>query len=432
MPPKKAKQGSAAGKSTKRNTPAKPSKKLYLTPDDIPEYDRNITTQAARNRKRFKLSRASIYQDVDNIESITNLAQKLQGESVYSWGIPKSEPIQASRKRKTRSRITKKTPEEERYLQMMEDMRPKRGPPNCPNRCPILRIPLEIREKIYSYLLVYKRPIIVKEDWITVERNPFQSHAIIQTCKQFAEEASPFVYKSNAFKAVLRNPTTIFRRREDPVELHPKYHSLFRNITIDCSAHCWNLEWYEKVTAGLQKLVAAKFIQSLTLVLVPRRVGITTTALGMELNPVAYADFLWYDGALMTAIRHLGPKKLQVVVKKSGKRLLISIDMMYYQAGLEETPLANTETIRLAQAKATIVDEELLGLKNRFEEIFEDHEGALQDGRCLLLEDGEGTASVFGRSGSSISGQGEGHRAHSEARTLSSDRESTAEPNRIF
>ncbi|KAH8756504.1 hypothetical protein BGZ57DRAFT_962412 [Hyaloscypha finlandica] len=379
MPPKKSQQGSTTAKSTKRKAPAKTSKKRYLTPDDIPEYDRNITTQAARDRKRFKLSRASIYQDFDNIESITDLAQKLQGESVYSWGIPKSEPIQASRKRKTKSRTTK-TSVEERYLQIMEDMRPKRGPPNCPHRCPILRIPLEIREKIYSYLLIHERPIIVKEDWITVERNPFQSHAIIQTCRQFAEEASRFVYKSNVFKAVLRNPTTIFRRREDPIELYPKYHSLFRNITIDCSVH-------------------SKSIQSLILVLVPRRVGITTTALGIELNPIAYADFLWYDGALMTAIRHLSPKKLQVVIKKSDKRLLISIDMMYYQAGLglEETPLANSETIRLAQAKATIVDKELLGLKNRFEEIFEDDEGgALQDGRCLLLEDGEGTASIFG------------------------------------
>jgi hypothetical protein len=84
MPPKKAKQGSATAKSTKCKAPAKPSKKRYLTPDDIPEYDRNITTQAARSRKRFKLSRASIYHDFDNIESITDLAQQLQGESVYS------------------------------------------------------------------------------------------------------------------------------------------------------------------------------------------------------------------------------------------------------------------------------------------------------------------------------------------------------------
>src|SRR6266702_879403 len=103
-------------------------------------------------------------------------------------------------------------------------MRPKRDPiiPNSPDRSPILRIPLEIREKIYAHLLVYKRPIIVKEDWITVERNPFQSHAILQTCQQFSEEASRYVYQSNIFRAVLRNPTTIFRRREEPVEFHPK------------------------------------------------------------------------------------------------------------------------------------------------------------------------------------------------------------------
>ena len=374
MPPKKSKQGATGAKQTKRKAaspkkaaPVKSSKKRPLTSDKIPEYDRNITSQAARDRKRFKLSRASIYQDVDDIESITNLVQKLQGESVYSWGIPKSEPIQASRKKKVRSRITKKAHEEEAYLQMMEDMRPKRGPiiPNSPDRSPILRTSLEIREMIYSYLLVYKRPVMLKENWTTVERNPFQSHAIIQTCKQFAEEASRFVYKSNTFQAVLRNPTTIFRRREDPVGIHPKYHSLFRNIIIDCSIDCWNLEWYEKVATGLQRLVEANpAIQSLTLVLVPQRVMMTTTALGMTYNPVTFADFLWYEGALMTAVRNLGPKRLDVIVKKSGnKRFLMSVDMTYNQAGSEDTPLANTETIQLAQTKAAMVDEELLGLK---------------------------------------------------------------------
>jgi hypothetical protein len=180
MPPKK--QYDPAAKSTKHKGPAskklprKSPKKRHFAPHEIPEYDRNITTQFARDRKRFKLSRASLYQDIDDIDSITKLAENLQGESVYSWGIPKSEPIQASRKKKTRSRMTKKPTKEEAYLLMMEDMRPKRGgPPNTPDRCPILRIPLEIRENIYAHLLLYQRPIMVKEDWTTVERNPFQS-----------------------------------------------------------------------------------------------------------------------------------------------------------------------------------------------------------------------------------------------------------------
>ncbi|KAE9366148.1 hypothetical protein N431DRAFT_294564, partial [Stipitochalara longipes BDJ] len=263
--------------------------------------------------------------------------------------------------------------------------------PNSPDRTPILRISLEIREKIYSHLLIYRKPIMVKEDWTTVERNPPQSHAIVQTCKQFAEEASRFIYQSNAFRAVLRNPTTIFRRREDPVEFHPKYLALLRNIIIDCSFHCWNLEWFEKVAAGLHKLVVAKTVlQSLTLALIPDRVGITTTALGRESNPVTFADFLWYDGAIMTAIRHLAPKQLIVVIKKNGnKRFLMSVGMTYYQAGSEETPLANTETIRLAQTKADMVDKELSGLKDRFEAIYEDDEWALQEGYCHSIETSE-------------------------------------------
>jgi len=435
MPPKKVKAA-----ATKRKAPASkrgpPSRKRNLTPEEIPEYDRNITSQASRDRKRFKLTRASIYQDIDDIESITKLAESLQGESQYSWGLPKSEPIHAFRKKKTRSRMTKKTPAEEAYLQMMEDMQPKRGPiiPNSPERTPILRVPLEIREKIYAYLLLCESPIKVKEDWTTVECNPFQSHAIaiVQTCKQFAEEASQFIYKSNQFKAILRNPSTIFRRREDPVKFHPKYLFLLRNIIIDCSFHCYDLEWYEKVAAGLKKLVVAKTVlQSLTLALIPHRLLATTTALGWEASPVAFADFLWYEGAIMTAIRHLAPKKLNIVVKKTGnQRFLMSVDMTYYQAKTEETLLANVETLRLAQGKADVIDQELRKLRHDFVEVFEDEKWAVNEGTCRRLETGS-TSSSSGKSQSSS--MGEQDRAQSEARsTSSSGRESTAEPIWVF
>jgi hypothetical protein len=421
MLPKKVMQGAAAAKPTKRNAalskksapPIKSAKKRPLMPEEIPYYDRNVTTQASRDRKRFKLSRASIYQDVE-VQSITALAQKLQGESIYSWGVPEVEPIEGSRKKKTRSRGTKRNSIEEAYLQLLENMQPSRAPviPNNPEHTPILRISLEIREKIYLYLLTYPKPIMVKEDWKIVERNPFQSHAIIQTCKQFAEEGTRYLYKFNTFQAVLRNPSTIFRRRDDPVEINPKFHPLLRNIVIDCSIHCWNLEWYDKVAAGLQKLVEAKsVIQSLTLVLVPRRVGMSTTTLGIEYNPVTFADFLWYNGALMTAIRNLAPRTLNVVVKKSdNKRLLMAIDLTYLQAGSEETLLTNMESIKLAQAKAGMVNEELLKLKERFDDIFEDDGWALQEGKCRLLSVGErvpGNCKEDGVEPSAIEPQGE-------------------------
>jgi hypothetical protein len=75
----------------------------------------------------------------------------------------------------------------------------------------------------------------------------------------------------------------------------------------------------------------------------------------------------------------------------------MSVDMTYHRASFEETPLANTETIRLAKAKADMVKEELLGLKDMFEEISEDDEWALQCGKCRLLEDGERVSGASGR-----------------------------------
>jgi hypothetical protein len=118
----------------------------------------------------------------------------------------------------------------------------------------------------------------------------------------------------------------------------------------------------------------------------------------MEYNPITFADFLWYDGSLMEAVRNVHPKTLNIVVKKrGGNRFLMSVDMTYHRADFGETPMANTETIRLAKAKAEMVKEELSGLKDRFEEIFEDDGWALQCGKCRLLEDGERVSGASGR-----------------------------------
>jgi len=97
------------------------------------------------------------------------------------------------------------------------------------------------------------------------------------------------------------------------------------------------------------------------------------TALRMESNPITFADFLWYEGPLMNAIRNLGPKSLIVVVKlKKNKKFTMTVDMKYLKVDTEETLLANMETLRLAQVKAGMVKEELLGLKDRYEEAFEE------------------------------------------------------------
>jgi hypothetical protein len=173
-------------------------------------------------------------------------------------------------------------------------------------------------------------------------------------------------------------------------------------------------------------------IRSLTFILAleERKLDMTTTALGLELNPIAFADFLWYNGAIMAAVRDLSPKTLNVIMKKSGKKYMMSVDMTYHQAACEETSLANTETIRLAEAKALEVKTELMSLKETFEEMHKNPDLVAQNGKCRLLGDSEGVSSAsdsFG-AGSSASSTGEASRAYSKARSLSpNDRESTVD-----
>ncbi|KAH7336497.1 hypothetical protein BKA65DRAFT_596474 [Rhexocercosporidium sp. MPI-PUGE-AT-0058] len=410
MPPKKAPK--APPKPTKAKAPPKkkpapppppppPPKRrraISRSPSEpIPEWDKGLSSLAARERKRFKLSRASLHEDLDE-DYIAKQAELLMGESRNTWGVAEKSPIKGSRRPKPKSRGFKRGRGdiEEAYMEMFANITPQRRQaiPNCLSRSPVLRIPLEIRERIYEYLLVYQTPVMVKSDWTSLERNHFVSHSILLVCKQFAFEAASFFYKNNTFQSLIRasssNPPLRF---EDPGKLHAAFHSLFRNIVIDCSQTCWNLDWHEKAAEGLNSLFKAKpMIDTLTLVVVPQRVGMSDTALGMEVSPVTFADFLWYASPFMKAVRILAPKTFKVVVKKLGKkRLGMVVDLTYLRIGTAKDDLiANEYTLRLRATRLKAMRDELKGLKERFEEVFEDDERAIREGRCEVISAGNG------------------------------------------
>ncbi|CZR57950.1 uncharacterized protein PAC_07840 [Phialocephala subalpina] len=420
MPPKKA---PVAAKPRKTRAASKPTtdpatkKKATSTPkapktpkqlkrrqapstspslEEVAPWDRNITTQAQREKKRFRLSMATMNDDIDE-EYLNNLAKNLIGESRDTWGIPEQQPIKALVGKKQRARRVPNAFQdaEDRWLSMMEEMQSlqpvkKLIRSNSPNRSPILRLALEVREEIYKYLLIYPKPIMVKQDWTAVERNPYVGHNIIFVCKQFAIEASAFVYRNNTFQALLRNLAYQFRLLDAPALLPTIYHSNLRNLVIDCSHDCWNLDWHKKTAKGIAALAKANaVISSLTLVMSPQRIGMSTTALGVERTPITFADFLWYHGPLMTAIRKLAPRVLKIITKKGAiKRFGMEVDMRYLQAGrLEVGPLANRDTIWIRKRRITLVEVQLMSLKDRFEEIFVDDERAVATGRCTLLAD---------------------------------------------
>jgi hypothetical protein len=218
------------------------------------------------------------------------------------------------------------------YVSMMDAMRNQARQPisNDPARTPILRVPLEVRERIYRFFFKSEKPILVKADWVTVEYAGFEDVSLLYVCKQFNHEAASYIFQNNSITStLLPQPMNQFRRFDEPPSISPDFLSLYRNIAIDCSKDCWNLNYYEIATVGLNKLVDAKAcIESLKLIFAPKRVGMSSTALGMEAEPVTFADFLWYEGEFMEAVRKLAPKALRVVIKKEDRmRFIIDVDM---------------------------------------------------------------------------------------------------------
>ncbi|KAJ3947015.1 uncharacterized protein N0V96_003398 [Colletotrichum fioriniae] len=73
--------------------------------------------------------------------------------------------------------------------------------------CPFLRIPLEIREDIYKYILVADEPIRVRQGWSAVyPRNRARIRTdLIRTCRQVRKEALNTLYGENTFLYLLRD-----------------------------------------------------------------------------------------------------------------------------------------------------------------------------------------------------------------------------------
>jgi hypothetical protein len=316
----------------------------------------------------------------------------------YTWGKTEAKPIAAIKRKGgkgPRLRMKQIGGFPRGLFPWMGEDSPEPIIPNSPYRSAFLRLSLEIRERIYSHLLVYMRPIIVQHDWEIVEHKLHRNNNIIFVCKQISHEATSFLYKNNAFRAILRPPPSSFYYR-DTFSIPARFVPLFKNVIIQCERDHYHLQWFEKACASVRKLHEANVaLDALTVVTFPQRIGMSHTAVGMEAHPVTFADFFYEKAQFMAELKKLNCKLLNVVVKKTDDeenrwRLLISLDLKYLHAGaLEEGMLANEETIRLASTKAEAVWKELLGLKKRFEDVFEDDDLAQQVGKCRLLDEDE-------------------------------------------
>lgn len=428
------------------------------------------TSLAERRRRQPTCSLASL-RDLENEETLESDFIGLFGldsENHDTWGKSEIQPIPATKKKGKTPRIY-----QEHGKQTFSVLGPHNGPkiPNSPDRSFFLRFPLEIRENIYEKLLHYPASIVVKHDFTMVERVNLRKFPILRVCGQIREEATRFVYLVNVFRIILRTPRETYHLRESFI-IKQNYLAYMRNVIIECEKNNYAFDWYENACASLEKLVRVKAtLDSLTFIMSPQRVGLTTTAVGTEANPIAFADFLYFPGRLMKVFRQIRCKGLNVIIKKthavlrsspniitsnqgicdipecdtnaqpsmdrgmskgsldvprnrsretsidsmqhdnlnaspdldgspipSGtsntktmitRRFLMSLDLTQLARGpIEEGVLRNAATVEIQQGKARIVRKELICLKSRFEDIFEDDQKAVEEGKCrLMMED---------------------------------------------
>ncbi|KAL2880960.1 hypothetical protein SGCOL_003612 [Colletotrichum sp. CLE4] len=104
--------------------------------------------------------------------------------------------------------------------------------------CPFLRIPLEIREDIYKYILVADEPIRVRQGWSAVypRNRPGIPTDLLLTCRQVRREALNTLYGENTFLYLLRDaadPPALNAQGENEIVVQ---HSLANDALSDYEA----------------------------------------------------------------------------------------------------------------------------------------------------------------------------------------------------
>jgi hypothetical protein len=445
------------------------------------------TSLAERKRRQPTCSIASL-RNLENEETLESDFIGLFGaksESHDTWGKTKVEPIPATKRKGKAPRLWH---QENNHLSSLFGQRDIGGPkiPNSPNRSYFLKFPLEIREKIYETFLLYPESIVVKHDLTLLERANICRYPILRVCRQIRTEVTNYVYRVNIFRAILRVPRNTYHLHESFM-IKPEFLSRLRNVIIECEKRNYGFDWYENASRSMEKLVRAKAIlESLTFVMIPQRVGFTTTAVGDEARPITFADFLYFPGRLMRAFRQIPCKRLNIVVKKTynfhrpetqnstidltgahspsyvsttvdlklsepislnrttmelakigqaiefttapsreavpaphnhddsrepddapetnnntiTKRFLISLDLTYLaRRAIEEGHLRNAATVEIQRGKAVTVRQELIRLKKRFEDVYENDEKAVEEGKCRLMSENEKIIDIISSGG---------------------------------
>lgn len=295
-------------------------------------------------------------------------------DSGPTLAIPKPRRYQGLKSRKEKARLKRKAR--------------SNPPPESPAYPLLSNLPTELREIVYSHLLISNSPIILHSDWCEVQRNAGLDLGILRVCKIISDEATKFLYQHNVFHALVRDNSAVSRFDQC---LYPSYVSLFRNVIIENVKETLGLRWMRDTAISIRTLIESDVtLNSLTLAFAPKALGNDITV-GEATDATKLANFFSEGSQVMKLLARLRCRMLNVVVKLKEKvKMVISLDVRYLQCDYSTSPFVNDTATREGRVVRTEKAKKDLGdLKMGVERIMSNWEEAVQLGVCRVMEEGE-------------------------------------------
>lgn len=374
---------------------------------------KNPTSFAERKRRRATLSMKEIFAESSKKEEvIEDFAAEFGSGSMalYTWGPPINQPVPAVRNMRRHGGFRAlgfcrgKQTAFERFMFGTKPDAINEDDTSTPFR--FMDLPLEIRWRIYGYVLIHPKPILVYSDWQTVHYDNRQDHTLLRASKQILLETTQFLYEKNVFHAVIQSVPPPKRGGKF---IKKEFLPYLRNVIVECEPETRYVPWGEydmvnAVTKCFQILVRSEcFLDSLTLLMSPTK-GKATASLSnvtqpnafFLIRPVPATSFAKYfevpASKIMRVIPKLRCKVFNIILRlPEKKRVLVSIDLRGLPVNQDKSGWFAEDKIAKHswRKRAEQVKSDLMGLGKRCQEIFEDHEKAIMEGKARLLEDFE-------------------------------------------